>query len=438
MENEKKESKFSTSVWIYVVCFLVYSCGYIARVNYSTAVESMQTAGVMDASLAGTISAVYFISYAVGQVINGALADKKSPFVLVLIGLILIVAANLAMALASAPAVLLAVWWCVNGFGQSMLWAPIFFIMSNVLNPRLRVKAIALITLTTPVGKVSGYLLSGVSLDLGGWQGVFEMAAAVLAVMALLWVSVWLFGHKNLTTERREKLKSADGKRKANLGSLLVRSGLLIAMPALVVHGLFLNGAAEWIPTILQTSYGMDETVASYLSTIIPAVGALGVFLCHWVVNDVCHKNELKASALFMGGCIVPVAILLLLTLNKGALGIETEGVIFVVLYGALYVMQLAYSHSMVSLVSLNFTVFSLGATVSGLSNAVNYGGSALSTYAMSIAIAGMEIWQLMLVWLALLAAATLFMSLAVKRWSRFKKEVELLQNPVLTQEKND
>ena len=81
----KKESTLSASKWLFLICWLVYSCAYIARVNYSTAIDGMKVAGIIDENIAGLISSVYFVVYALGQVFNGIISDKRSPFVMVII-----------------------------------------------------------------------------------------------------------------------------------------------------------------------------------------------------------------------------------------------------------------------------------------------------------------------------------------------------------------
>ena len=99
-ENTKpRESGLSSSKWMFALCFLVYSSVYIARGNFAYARSTMLAEGVIDVGTAGILSAVYFGCYAIGQIINGAAADKRPPFLLVSIGLSVIAATNAAMML---------------------------------------------------------------------------------------------------------------------------------------------------------------------------------------------------------------------------------------------------------------------------------------------------------------------------------------------------
>ena len=422
----KKESTLSASKWLFLICWLVYSCAYIARVNYSTAIDGMKVAGIINENIAGLISSVYFVVYALGQVLNGIVADKKSPFVMVIIGLSIVTFSNAAMFLFYSPSWLLILWWGINGLGQSMLWSPVFFIISNALAPKIRFMAVTIIALCTPAGKISGYLFSGLSLNAGGWKGVFVMGSAIILFVLLLWIAFWLSLRKDIVMDRSGKEKAEKTETNKSGGravALFVASGMLIVAPSLIIHGLFLNGASEWIPTILQTSYGLSDSVAAYVTMIIPAVGAFGVFFCNFVYMRF-KKNEMATAAFFMIASILPVIVLYFLTQARDrAVGMTAGAVIFTAMYGLLYVLQLGYSHCIISLVPMRFSVFTLAATVTGINNAVNYLGSAISTYGMSVAIERMELTEIMILWFALLCVASVFVTVAVRPWKKFKKK---------------
>jgi len=424
--ENKKESSLSASKWLFLICWLVYSCAYIARVNYSTAIDGMKVLGVIDENIAGLISSVYFVVYALGQVFNGIVADKKSPFVMVIIGLSIVALSNAAMFLVYSPSWLLVLWWGINGLGQSMLWSPVFFIISNALAPKIRFMAVTIIALCTPAGKISGYLFSGLSLNAGGWKGVFVMASSIILFIMLLWIAFWLSLRKDIVMDRSGKEKAEKDEAKKAGGraiGLFAASGMLIGAPALIIHGLFLNGASEWIPTILQTSYGLSDSAAAYVTMIIPAVGAFGVFFCNYVYMRL-KKNEMATASFFMIVSILPVVVLYFLTASEGsALGMTAEAVIFTCMYGLLYVLQLGYSHCIISLVPMKFSVFTLAATVTGINNAINYLGSAISTYGMSVAIERMRLTDIMILWLVLLVVASVFVAVAVRPWKSFKEK---------------
>lgn len=416
--NTKKESGYKTSIALLAICFMVYACGYIGRQNYSVALNDMINEGIVTNDIKGVVSSVYFIAYALGQIVNGILADKKSPFVLVGTGITLIMFAEIAMFTIYTPSFLLIVWWAINGIGQSMLWAPIFYIANNVLNSKLRFKAVTLLSLTTPIGKISGYFLSGLSIKIGGWKGVFIMATIVMVILLTMWLSGYFFTKKDLYLPLKDKKNNDDTVKKQKSPSFikyLVSSGVIIFVPVLMIHGLFSNGALEWIPLILQTEYSVSNDVSGYLMMVVPAIGSLGVFLCNFIYHK-CNNSEVKCAIFFFIVSIIFTAVLFIMVLS-GVFNVYTA-IVFVVVFGIVYTSQLAVSHSMIAFIPMRFKALGLVATMSGMLNACSYAGTAISTYAMSFITDNSTL--LLTIWLIVLVVAVVFLLLGAKRWKNF------------------
>lgn len=94
--------------------------------------------------------------------------------------------------------------------------------------------------------------------------------------------------------------------------------------------------------------------------------------------------------------------------------------------YGAIYVLQLAFVHLIISLMAMRYAKFSLAATVSGISNAAAYGGSAIATYGLSFAIELLPLWGTILIWIGCLLLSAISLAVGRKKWNCFSKENEL------------
>ncbi len=435
---KKKETKVSSSYILFLVCWLVYTCAYIARGNFSFARSLMMDEGLIGVGVAGAISSVYFIFYAVGQMINGALADKKSPFAMVGIGLVLVVASNLAMTF-SQPPVLFCIWWAINGFGQSMLWSPVFFIISNILHSKVRFFAVTAIALSTPAGKMSCSLLSGLALKGGKWVSVFYMASFIIAAMLLLWLAAYIAVRKDVINNASPKAKNNDGEQNAtNMGedkprsawALFLGGGLIALIPSLIVYGVLCNGVSEVVPSILSGEYGLSASAAALLDTVIPIVGIMGVFFSNFCYLKMFKRNEVGAAAFCMMMCVPPIVVMLVMALMSKdgfVFGQYADAAIFVVAYALIYLLQLAFAHIVISLMAMKFSKFSLAATASGLTNAAAYGGSAIATYGLSYTIELLPLWGTLLIWLGSLAIAAVSLALGYRKWKVFSKENKLI-----------
>ena len=410
---------------MFVLCFLVYSAAYVARGNFAYARSTMIAEGVIDTGLAGILSAVYFGCYAVGQLINGAAADRRPPFALVCVGLCVVAVSNAAMML-ETPAVIRVLIWALNGFGQSMLWCPIFYIISNVLNSKIRFFAITAITLTTPIGKASCAWLSGLAVRSQKWQNVFLMSASVIVAVLCLWIVGVLTVRKNLVASQGVKKSESETTEKSyGLFEVLSKSGMLLMLPAMLVYGLFLNGVVELIPTILSNEYGLSPTAAAWLDSLVPILGSLGVIAANFVYIKMFKRNEMKSALFTMSVSIAPMLVMLALALGRsdGTLfGRYADSAAFVITYGLVYILQLSFGHFSVSLAPMHFSRFGLAATMSGLVNAVGYGGSALASYVMSYAVERLPLWQTVSIWIACLFAASILLVFALVKWNKFKE----------------
>jgi hypothetical protein len=110
---------------------------------------------------------------------------------------------------------------------------------------------------------------------------------------------------------------------------------------------------------------------------------------------------------------------------NGYFIGQYPDAIIFVTTYALAYLFQFAFNHIVIVLLPARLARFSCSSTVSGIANAINYAGSAISTYGMSYALLKLPLWQTVVVWGAVLVVAATLVSLAQRRWGKFLAETE-------------
>ena len=396
----------------------------------------MIDSGALTEGIAGAISAAYFIFYALGQLVNGFLGDRVSPFVMVTSGLCIVVASNLLMTI-SQPEGLYILWWGINGYGHSMLWSPVFFVLSNLINLKMRTFALTAISICAPVGKIASALVSGAVISMGKWQNVFFTVSMIASAVLILWITRYLTLSKRIfinsykddgNNGNEEKVEFAETKNKKSIGLLpiLVASGLIIMLPSMLVHGLFYNGVVELIPTILYSEYSMTPTMAAVIEIIIPIMSIAGVFSANFVYYKLFKQNDMRSASFMMGITLVPIGIMLLLGVFKRdgyMIGQYADAIIFVTTYALVYLFQFGFNHIAIVLMPAKFARFSYSSTISGIANAINYGGSAISTYGMTYALLKLELWQTVLIWAGVLVIALALVLAAQRKWSRFARE---------------
>ena len=194
-------------------------------------------------------------------------------------------------------------------------------------------------------------------------------------------------------------------------------------LPSMFVHGLFYNGVVELMPTILHDEYSMTPSMAAILEIIIPILSILGVFLANLVYFKIFKKHDMRSAAFLMGMSLLPIGIMLLLACfrpNSYLFGQYPDAIIFVSTYAFAYLFQFAFNHIVIVLMPVRFAKFSCASTVSGIANAINYGGSAISTYGMTYALLSLPLWQTVCIWGLVLLVATVLVILSQRRWGRF------------------
>ena len=103
----KLKAEVKNAIFIGVMCSIAYLAVYIAR-NVLSAVSpqmiEMDAFGVDTQKFIGKVSSVYFITYAMGQLINGRIGDKIKGKYMIVAGLLLAGVTNFLFAkLSSTP-----------------------------------------------------------------------------------------------------------------------------------------------------------------------------------------------------------------------------------------------------------------------------------------------------------------------------------------------
>ena len=91
----KLSSAAKKAIVIGSACSISYLAVYIARNILGAVTPQMIKAGVFSEDNIGTLSAIYFICYAMGQLLNGSLGDKIKAKYMIGLGLIMAGCCNL-------------------------------------------------------------------------------------------------------------------------------------------------------------------------------------------------------------------------------------------------------------------------------------------------------------------------------------------------------
>ncbi len=395
---------------LFALCWAAYFTSYIGRLNYSSAMPEMLRLSVLDKSQAGFISMAYFFAYGIGQLINGFLGDKMHPRKMIFTGLFLAGVMNIVMGFMNSFGTM-AVFWCANGFLQSMIWPPILRIFAEMLNEAARVRYSIHITSTMALGTLTSYLLSAIMLEVFGWRAVFFAAATVMCTVAVVF-QIRFRAVEQYASEHGEPHKDEAGRAETEtsvpFSKVLIGSGLFMILIPVIVHGVLKDGVTSWVPTYIQEVFHTSPSFSILITTVLPIVNLTGAYAAQFMYQKFFRKQEIRTVAFFF-----VIATAALAGLWKFG---DVSVVVTVVLLGIITASMMAVNTLVVNLLPLHFVKMGRAATVSGFLNSMAYLGTAISTFTIGIMVESSGWNRTILGWLIMTAAAMLICFLLHKK----------------------
>jgi OPA family glycerol-3-phosphate transporter-like MFS transporter len=135
----------------------------------------------------GLVTTIFTLTYAAGQFVNGFLGDRYGPKLIMIIGALGGVAANLCFGLSGTLAFFI-VFWAVNAYFSSCGWAPGCRIMFNWFPENKWGTWMGIYNALCYTGGALVLPIVGYAIVLWGWRAAFFVAPAFLLVMTIIFV----------------------------------------------------------------------------------------------------------------------------------------------------------------------------------------------------------------------------------------------------------
>ncbi len=319
---------------MFASAWVTYFAYYLCRFNMPMAKTRMTEAFSWDAAAIGTVFSALTLMYAVGQFVNGHLADRYGARKIASLGVLGSVAANLAVfavTLAAAPGtlspraalVLIGILWGANGFFQAMGWSPMIRLMAHWFPEARRGKVTGVLGTSYQLGGAFSWLLAfvltGYYVDaLGGdWRSVFLVPAIIFALVGVGFfllvrdrpADVGIEEHQDFEAPRALPTAASEEPDKDSAPVLEAiqpgeRRGLVhgalrtLRNPYLwVVACTFLlldinrYGFVNWLPAFLQERGGGEtSTLTAHFREVMklcihPLAGSVGAIMAGWATD---------------------------------------------------------------------------------------------------------------------------------------------------------
>lgn len=289
----KKDVK--NAIIIGVMCSIAYLAVYIAR-NILSAVSPQMIEsnafGVDTQKFIGKVSSVYFVAYAIGQLINGRIGDKIKGKYMIAMGLLMAGITNFLFAkLSSSPNGALVV-YAMTGFFLAMIYAPMMKIVAENTQPVHATRCCLGFTFASFFGSPSAGLLASVLV----WQSVFMASSAVLIFMAAVcFCAFTIFEKKGVVRYGQYKpLEKKGGNFKVLLEHRIVKFALIA-----VITGVVRTSVVFWMPTYLAQYLGFSSTKAASIFTVATLIISFTAFIAVFLYEKLGRNMDKTILLLF-------------------------------------------------------------------------------------------------------------------------------------------
>ena len=377
---------------VLLLSWTTYMVAYLCRVNLSTVLDKLAAGLNVSVEYLGMASSVYFVTYAVGQLLNGALGDRVNPHRFLMLALTMTGAINVILGIQTSGLLFLLLWG-LNGFCQSMFWSTLLRLLSFYSTESQR-KNVSTIMSTC---SVTGYLLSWVVLSYLFRSMSHRPYFLVPGIAALALVLAWyVMSRKMPFTE-----VASDRRPTPPLGQIareFLEDRLFFICMLCVLVGAIQEGAVFWLPMIFTNVLDLGSG-SLLLLVLIPLAKLAGVFLARW--NLTWFRENVRSAMIAM----LSLACLLSVTL---ALTSGHTSLITVLMIAALIAVINASNWYMISYLPFYFSGRNIVSTLVGTFDFSAYIGASIMSGLLGVLLMRFGWVALPLLWLLLSLASLL------------------------------
>lgn len=275
--------RMTGEVLVLWVIWLTYGSFYFCRQNISAAVPGLEADGLKKTEI-GAILGALKIAYAIGQLVNGQLAERISPRILLAIGMVGSAALNVVFGLGEGLYFLLFIWAC-NGYFQAMGWTPCIRVAANWIPVGRRGRALGVIGTSYQVMAGVTYLVAGWSAHWFGWRGAMWIPAGLLMLSAAHML-LFLREEPDEFEERPAMQITKDGRSFIdNIVATISNPLLWVVAICLALLDACRYGFQDWGLAHLKEVQGTHIGTTAAKLAVLPAGGALGALTAGWATD---------------------------------------------------------------------------------------------------------------------------------------------------------
>ncbi|MBQ7299095.1 MAG: MFS transporter [Clostridia bacterium] len=287
------------AIMIGSLCSISYFAVYIARNILSAVTPQMVALGYTEEYI-GSISSLYFVFYAVGQLINGAIGDKIKAKWMISTGLLGAAMTNFIFSRMTMYPTAAMIVYSLTGYFLSMIYGPMTKVVSENTEPHHATRCSLGYTFASFFGSPTAGLLASFL----AWQSVFAVSSGVLVLMSVTGFCFFTaFEHKKIVQYGKYK---AQEKGSGNIRVLIEHQIIRFSVIS-IITGVVRTSVVFWLPTYIAQYLGFSPQTSAAIFTAATLVISMTAFLAVFIyerLNRNMHKTILimftSASVFFL------------------------------------------------------------------------------------------------------------------------------------------
>ena len=273
------------------LCAAAYFAVYLCRDTLSNLSPQLTKGNIFSVEQLGTMSSVFFITYAVGQLINGVIGDRIKSKYMVSFGLLLAAVTFFALPyVAAIPIAPYVLYGCVDFF-LAMIYAPMTKMIAENTEPLLATRCNVAHSMASYFGAPAASAVAA----LLPWKPAFGVSSITMIVMAVIFfLSVTAFEKTGMVRYDQFRSKKESG---GNIKVLLQHHIIKWTFIAMLT-GIVRTAVWFWLPTYISDYLCRDTEQASIMYSIGTTIIAVNSFLAVFIFERL-HHNLNRTILLF-------------------------------------------------------------------------------------------------------------------------------------------
>ena len=292
-----KNKKALNAIYIGTLCSVAYLAVYFAR-NILSAVTPGMIEGGYSEEFIGKLSSVYFICYAVGQLINGWVGDRIKARYMISTGLFMsgiasILFSRLAVQYTDASVAV----YGMTGFFLAMIYGPMTKVVAENTEPIYATRCSLGYTFASFIGSPC----AGIAAAMLVWQDVFATSSIILVTMAVVCFLFFLMFEKKGIVRYNQYIAA---KQKSGNIRVLIKHRIIKFTFISILTGIVRTSVVFWLPTYISQYLGFSAEKSAMIFTTATFIISFTTFVSVFIYEKLGRNMDLTILVMFLSSSV--------------------------------------------------------------------------------------------------------------------------------------